>query len=137
MGIVEVARVWGAAVPYMDDDLSAATAVRLTEQRLRQLHPHAMEHYDRLRATGLDHTRAMLRAAPFFTRDPNVRTGHPAPSRAALESASADPAEAARLAQSDFPHHIRQSLHTTVTVDTSTIASRTPVEPQAQPRRSR
>ncbi|MEV5831553.1 hypothetical protein AB0L25_38930 [Spirillospora sp. NPDC052242] len=81
----DVAQAWGAAVPYAADNAAAASAVRKCEERLRDLHPHAMSHYDRFREDGKDHLEAMREAAPFFTRDPNVRTGDPAPRRAELE----------------------------------------------------
>ncbi|RAY14995.1 hypothetical protein DPM19_09600 [Actinomadura craniellae] len=83
-GLLDVAAAWGAAVPHAADHASAASAVRKCEQRLRNLHPHAMDHYDRHRAAGHDLLEAMRHAAPFFTRDPNVRTGHPATRRDAL-----------------------------------------------------
>ncbi|GAA1892370.1 hypothetical protein [Actinomadura bangladeshensis] len=82
--LLDVAEAWGAAVPYADGNASAALAVRKCEERLRRLHPHAMSHYDRLRAEGTDALQAMEQAAPFFSRDPNVRTGDPAPERAEL-----------------------------------------------------
>ncbi|MDL4774269.1 hypothetical protein [Actinomadura xylanilytica] len=74
-----VAQAWGAAVPYAADNASAASAVRKCEERLRDLHPHAMSHYDRFRDQGQTPLDAMGNAAPYFTRDPNVRTGDPAP----------------------------------------------------------
>ncbi|MFD0857256.1 hypothetical protein ACFQ07_33945 [Actinomadura adrarensis] len=76
--LIHVAEAWGAAVPYAEDSASASSAVRKCEERLRDLHPHAMSHYDRLRGDGQDPLTAMKEAAPFFTRDPNVRTGEPA-----------------------------------------------------------
>ncbi|NKZ03277.1 hypothetical protein [Actinomadura latina] len=89
--LLDVAEAWGAAVPYADGNASAALAVRRCEERLRRLHPHAMSHYDRLRTEGTDALQAMKQAAPFFTRDPNVRTGDPAPGRAELhEGAGAE-----------------------------------------------
>jgi hypothetical protein len=75
---LQTARAWSAAVPYAEDNTAARSAMRKCEQRLRDLHPHAMEHYDRLRASGRAPQEAMREAAPFFTRDPNVRTGEPA-----------------------------------------------------------
>jgi hypothetical protein len=113
--LTQTARVWGAAVLHMDSDVSAAQAVRACEERLRRLHPHAMEHYDRFRADGLGSVEAMRKAAPFFTRDPNVRTGDPAPVRAALLAAYDSPqrTEAARLAGSDFPHSVSESVRAT------------------------
>lgn len=80
----DVARAWGAAAPYADGNASAAFAVRSCEERLRDLHPHAMSHYDRLRRDGKNRLDAMTLAAPFFTRDPNVRTGEPATQRREL-----------------------------------------------------
>ncbi|MFG2245782.1 hypothetical protein [Spirillospora sp. NPDC048823] len=76
--LLDVAEAWGAAVPYASDNASASLAVRKCEERLRHLHPHAMSHYDRFRGEGKDPLDAMTQAAPFFTRDPNVRTGDPA-----------------------------------------------------------
>lgn len=80
----DVARAWGAAAPYADDNASAAFAVRNCEERLRDLHPHAMSHYDRLRRYRKNRLDAMTLAAPFFTRDPNVRTGELATQRREL-----------------------------------------------------
>ncbi|MFA1551785.1 hypothetical protein [Actinomadura chokoriensis] len=82
--LLDVAEAWGAAVPYADGNASAALAARRCEEQLRRLHPHAMSHYDRFRAEGTDPLQAMKQAAPFFTRDPNVRTGDPAPENAEL-----------------------------------------------------
>ena len=82
--LLDVAEVWGAAVPYADGNASAALAVRKCEDQLRRLHPHAMTHYDRFRAEGADSLQAMKQAMPFFIRDPNVRTGDPAPASAEL-----------------------------------------------------
>lgn len=47
-----------------------------------------MEHYDRIRTTVLSAEDAMREAAPFFARDPNVRTGHPATTLALTEGTS-------------------------------------------------
>lgn len=88
--LLDVAQAWGAAVPYAADNAAAASAVRKCEDRLRDLHPHAMSHYDRLRDEGKDHLVAMQAAVPFFTRDPNVRTGEPSPQRAGLEEGTGD-----------------------------------------------
>lgn len=76
--LLQTARAWSAALPYATDNAAAASAVRKCEERLRQLHPHGMDHYDRFREAGLAAEEAMREAAPFFTRDPNVRTGQPA-----------------------------------------------------------
>ncbi|HEY5988536.1 MAG TPA: hypothetical protein VIV12_19470, partial [Streptosporangiaceae bacterium] len=54
-----------------------ATAMRKSEERLRDLHPYAMAYYDRLRADGLGPAEAMYQAAPLFTRHPHA---HDAPS---------------------------------------------------------
>ncbi|MFC0862386.1 hypothetical protein ACFHYQ_08760 [Sphaerimonospora cavernae] len=67
--LLDVGRIWSAAVPHADDDPTAEAAVRKCEERLRTLHPHAMAHYDQLRADGLDRLAAMHQAAPSFSRD--------------------------------------------------------------------
>ncbi|MEU8804832.1 hypothetical protein [Spirillospora sp. NPDC048819] len=82
--LLDVADAWAAGVPYAKDNTAAARAVDQCEEQLRRLHPHAMSHYDRFRSEGMDALDAMTQAAPFFTRDPNVRTGDPAPPRAGL-----------------------------------------------------
>ncbi|WP_192808600.1 hypothetical protein [Actinomadura montaniterrae] len=87
-GLLHVAEAWGAAVPYAAESSSAAAAVRKCENRLRDLHPHAMSHYDRARGEGMEPLDAMRQAAPFFTRDPNVRTGEPATVRPMLTEGS-------------------------------------------------
>ncbi|MFB4298486.1 hypothetical protein [Actinomadura sp. NTSP31] len=87
-GLLHVAEAWGAAVPHAADSASAAGAMGKCEKRLRDLHPHAMSHYDRARTDGMEPLEAMRKAAPFFTRDPNVRTGEPAAARPALAEGS-------------------------------------------------
>ncbi|MWA02346.1 hypothetical protein F8568_022435 [Actinomadura sp. LD22] len=82
--LLDVAEVWGAAVPYAPTNESAARALGKCEERLRDLHPHAVSHYDRHRGEGRQPLEAMTLAAPFFSRDPNVRTGDPAPRREEL-----------------------------------------------------
>ncbi|MFD0690960.1 hypothetical protein [Actinomadura fibrosa] len=82
--LLDVADTWGAAVPYATGNTSASSAVRKCEQRLREIHPHAMSHYDRLRSEGQEELVAMANAAPFFARDPNVRTGEPVSQREEL-----------------------------------------------------
>jgi hypothetical protein len=72
----DVAATWAVAVPYTDRnvpwyDVSATTAMRKVEDRLRDLHPYAMAHYDRLRDTGLSPVEAMTQAAPLFARHPS------------------------------------------------------------------
>ncbi|MEU7002703.1 hypothetical protein [Nonomuraea sp. NPDC046570] len=126
--MTQVARAWGSAVPYVDSDVSAAHAIRKCEERLRELHPHAMEHYDRLRADGLALVEAMQKAAPFFTRDPNVRTGNPAPARPVLLPAEENPqaAEAARLARADFPHTVGETVRATTNRTGTPSGTRSP-----------
>jgi hypothetical protein len=87
-GLLHVAEAWGAAIPHAADSASAAGAMRKCEKRLRDLHPHAMSHYDRARSDGMEPLDAMRKAAPFFTRDPNVRTGEPAAAPPALAEGS-------------------------------------------------
>lgn len=82
--LLDVADAWAAGIPYATGNASAARAVHHCEEQLRRLHPHAMSHYDRFRAEGKEPLEAMTHAAPFFTRDPNVRTGDPAPQRGEL-----------------------------------------------------
>ncbi len=79
-GLLDTARVWGAAVPYANRasrwfDPTAETAMHRCEGRLRTLHPHAMARYDRLRTDGLTPNEAMRQSAPLFKRPPNVRDG--------------------------------------------------------------
>ena len=62
------------AVPWYEP--AAATAMRKCEERLRDLHPHAMARYDRLRADGMGPAEAMREAAPLFTRPPRVHDAH-------------------------------------------------------------
>ncbi|GAA0544195.1 hypothetical protein [Actinomadura livida] len=82
--LLDVAEVWAAAVPYAPDNASAALAVSKCEDRLRDLHPHAMSHYDRYRSEGESPLDAMRRAAHFFARDPDIRTGDAASRRGEL-----------------------------------------------------
>ena len=75
----EVARAWAGAAAWADSDPSAASALRKCEDRLRELHPHAMARYDRLRADGVDSLSAMREAAPLFALAPTARPGDPSP----------------------------------------------------------
>ena len=84
--VLQTAQTWGAAAPYAETDPGAAAAMRKSEQRLRTLHPHAMARYDRLRAEGMSPLDAMREATPLFARDPDVRTGDPAPHRRSLDA---------------------------------------------------
>jgi nucleotide-binding universal stress UspA family protein len=73
--LFQVAAAWGAAMPYADRSVpwyepAATTAMRKSEQRLRDLHRHAMARYDRLRADGMPPAQAMRETAPFFTGAP-------------------------------------------------------------------
>lgn len=76
-GLLDVATIWGAAIPYADPaasqhEPSAATAVRNCEDRLRQLHPYAMSRYDRLRGDGMAPVEAMQEALPLFRLAPRA-----------------------------------------------------------------
>lgn len=84
--LLQVARIWGDAASVAQESPLAAEVVKKCEGRLRQIHPHAMQHYDRLLSCGLHRADAMVRAAPFFARNPNIRTGYPAPYRPGLEA---------------------------------------------------
>jgi hypothetical protein len=71
--LFQTARVWGHAMPYADRSApwyepAATTAMRKAEDRLRDLHPYAMSHYDRLRTDGTGPAEAMREAAPLFAR---------------------------------------------------------------------
>jgi len=64
-------------MPYADRSVpwyepTAATAMRKSEERLRDLHPHAMARYDRLRADGMAPAEAMRQTAPFFAGAPRA-----------------------------------------------------------------
>ena len=88
--LVQTARAWGAAMPYADRAVpwyepAAATAMRKCEERLRDLHPHAMARYDRLRADGMGPAEAMRETAPLFTRPPRVHDARFTP-RPALDA---------------------------------------------------
>ena len=67
----EVAHAWGSALPYENADPRAVAALDACERRLRELHPHAMGIYDRLRTNeGLNRADAMRTAAPEFLKHP-------------------------------------------------------------------
>ena len=74
--LTEVARAWGAALPYENADPGAAVALDACEMRLRDLHPYGMRSYDQLREGGLSRADAMRTAAPEFLKHPRPR---PAP----------------------------------------------------------
>jgi hypothetical protein len=86
--LFQTATVWGAAMPYADRSVpwyqpAAAGAMRRAEDHLRDLHPYAMAHYDRLRNNGTGPADAMREAAPLFARPPRAQDT-PYSSRAAL-----------------------------------------------------
>jgi hypothetical protein len=75
--LVQTAAAWGAALPYADRSVpwyepAAATAMRKSEERLRDLHPLAMARYDRLRSDGMGPAEAMREAAPLFAGPPRA-----------------------------------------------------------------
>ncbi|GAA1276845.1 hypothetical protein Psi02_00070 [Planotetraspora silvatica] len=90
-----VFQAWAATIPYIAEDKAAERTRLKCEERLRELHPYGMRQYDRLRGEGFAPEPAMRKAAPFFSREPNPRTGHAAPRWRELS-----PVE---LAQQDFP----------------------------------
>lgn len=99
--LLATARAWRAAAPYTGKDPHADTAREACEKRLRNLHPHAMDRYDRLRHDGQHPVDAMTDAAPLFARRPDVRTGEPT----AAASGTTDEAEAAAdLMEKDGPN---------------------------------
>ena len=75
-------RVWASAQAWRPDP-EAERASGLAEDRLRELRPDVMDHYDRLRSEGVEPVVAMRRVAPYFDSPP-PRTGEPGPDRAAL-----------------------------------------------------
>jgi hypothetical protein len=86
--LVQTARAWAAAVSFADSDPSASSAVRKCEQRLRLLHPYAMNYYDRLRSEGATPHDAMRQAAPFFARPASARPAGAGSARPALTEGS-------------------------------------------------
>ncbi|WP_067479503.1 hypothetical protein [Actinomadura hibisca] len=73
--LLQVGEAWAAAIPYAGQRPDAASAVHKCEERLRNLHPYAMRHYDQARAEGHGPLEAMREAAPFFARDPRTHEG--------------------------------------------------------------
>jgi hypothetical protein len=91
--LTDTAVAWCVAVPYAGPstewfERSAESAVRNCERRLRELHPHAMARYDRLRGDGLHPVLAMGKAAPLFARSPDVRAHGTQPRSGALTRGS-------------------------------------------------
>lgn len=92
--LLQTARTWGAAMPYADRSVpwyepAAATAMRKSEERLRDLHPYAMARYDRLRTDGMGPAEAMREAAPLFARPPTAHDTPYAP-RPALDAGTGE-----------------------------------------------
>ena len=92
--LFQAASTWGSAMPYADRSVpwyqpTAATAMRRSEQRLRDLHPHAMARYDRLRADGMEPAEAMREAAPVFAGAPRAYDAPYSP-RPVLEAGTGD-----------------------------------------------
>ena len=81
-GVRDAGLAWARAQQWRPDP-EAERVSELAEDRLRTLRPDVMERYDRLRAEGTDPIEAMRRVADAFDA-PTVRTGQPAPVRAAL-----------------------------------------------------
>jgi hypothetical protein len=87
--LIQTARIWGAAMPYADRstawyDPTAEKAIRNCEVRLRDLHPTAMAHYDRLRSEGMGPAEAMREAAFLFARSSSTHDSSYVP-RSALD----------------------------------------------------
>jgi hypothetical protein len=89
--ILQAGRTWGAAAPWADTDPEAAAALRKAEERLRSLHPYAMDRYDRLRSRGTSPLDAMREAVHLFARQPYARPGEPARERPAVEAGPTAP----------------------------------------------
>ncbi|WP_106398941.1 hypothetical protein [Actinocorallia populi] len=101
---LEVLEAWTTAVPFANDRPDAARVVTRCEERLRDLHPHGMSHYDRFREAGNERTDAMREALPYLARDPGVRTGQPGRQRLELTANAAD------LAAESFPYDITEAV---------------------------
>ena len=102
---LEVLETWTTAIPYAEDRPDAARVVVRCEERLRELHPHGMPHYDRFREAGAEHLDAMRQAAPYLARDPRIHTGQPGRPRPELTTPNA-----ADLAAESFPYDITQAV---------------------------
>lgn len=72
----DTAGAWGAALAQEGTDPAASAALDAAEARLRDLHPYAMNIYDRLRDAGIPREEAMRRTVPAFQMEPRPR---PAP----------------------------------------------------------
>lgn len=103
--VPDTAWAWTSARAWPGDQLAEKVAA-LAEDRLRELRPDVMEHYDTLRAEGVEPVPAMRNVAHMFEH-PRVHTGSPGPTRAHLpmSDASADaPATAAEPRQDREGH---------------------------------
>ena len=76
-GLADVARAWGAAIPWEQAEAGAADALDAAEARLRELHPAAMRGFDRRRAAGTPRADAMLATVGDFVLDPAGSAGRP------------------------------------------------------------
>jgi len=101
---LEVLETWTTATPFAHDRPDAARVVIRCEERLRDLHPHGMSHYDRFREAGAERIDAMCEALPYLARDPGVRTGQPGRQRPELTANAAD------LAAESFPYDITEAV---------------------------
>lgn len=90
-GLLDVARAWGAALPYEADDAGARDALDAAEERMRQLHPYAMARYDARRGNGMSRGDAMMATAPDFALHPSPRPA-PADVRVDRDQAALPPA---------------------------------------------
>lgn len=86
--LLQTARAWSGAAGYADTDPVAASAMRKSEERLRNLHPYAMARYDRLLSDGVSALDAMRATAPLFARAPHTRPGDATAPRPAIGAAS-------------------------------------------------
>jgi hypothetical protein len=144
--LTRTAQAWGAAIPYADRSVpwyepAAATAMRKSEDRLRDLHPYAMARYDRLRADGMGPAEAMYETAPLFARHPNARPAPSTPQPALTASATNEAAPTAgspRPWAHDFPISIADVVaaasHTATKEDWQPTAAPT-AAPQPAPAR--
>ena len=102
---LQVLEAWTAAAPFAGERPDAARVIDRCEERLRDLHPHGMSHYDRFRESGAEHLDAMRQAAPYLARDPRIHTGQPGRSRLELTAPNA-----ADLAAENFPYDIVEAV---------------------------
>lgn len=110
--LIETAQAWGAALPYADRNVpwhepAATTAMTRCEERLRQLHPYAMAHYDRLRSEDLGPAEAMREAAPLFARHPRARDAASVPRPVLVPAPEPDTGPAAGSAPVSLAGHVR------------------------------